>query len=93
MLLLAVLAALQLHYSRTDVYAESMTLAAQSREAGDYDSALRALRKAAAERETEECLLLMADCRAEGRLSWACSGPIDSCLEACLCVQVSGIRE
>ena len=65
LLLLAVLAALQLHYSRTDVYAESMTLAAQSREAGDYDSALRALRKAAAERETEECLLLMADCYEE----------------------------
>ena len=65
LLLLAVLAALQLHYSRTDVYAESMTLAAQSREAGDYDTALRALRKAAAEQETEECLLLMADCYEE----------------------------
>lgn len=29
----------------------------------------------------------------EGTLSWAYSGPIDSCLEACLCLQVSGIRE
>ena len=65
LLLLALLAALQLHYTRTDVYAESMALAVQSREAGDYDTALRALRKAAAERESEECLLLMADCYEE----------------------------
>lgn len=64
-LLLAVLAALQLHYTRTDAYAENMALAAESREKGDYDSALRALRKAAAERESEECLLLMADCYEE----------------------------
>lgn len=61
-LLLAVLAVLQLHYTRTDAYAENMDLARESRAAGDYDSALRYLRKAAAERETEECLLLMADC-------------------------------
>lgn len=64
-LLLAVLAALQLHYTRTDTYADNLALAAKSREAGDYDSALRALRKAAAERESEECLLLMADCYEE----------------------------
>ena len=61
-LLLAVLAALQIRYTRTDLYAENMAQAEESRRAGDYDSALRALRKAAAERETEECLLLMADC-------------------------------
>ena len=64
-LLLAILAALQLQYTKTDVYAENMALAAESREKGDYDSALRALRKAAAERESEECLLLMADCYEE----------------------------
>ena len=64
-LLLAVLAALQLRYTRTDGYAENLALARQSREAGDTDSALRYLRKAAAARETEECLLLMADCYEE----------------------------
>ena len=62
LVLLAVLAALQLYYTRPDVYAENMALAEASRSAGDYDSALRALRKAAGERETKECLLLMADC-------------------------------
>lgn len=61
-LLLAVLAAMQLHYTRPDVYAENMVFARECRSAGDYDSALRALRKAAAEQETEECLLMMADC-------------------------------
>ena len=64
-LLLAVLAALQLHYTRPDPYAENMALAVKSREEGDYDTALRALRKAAAEQESEECLLLMADCYEE----------------------------
>lgn len=64
-LLLVVLAALQLHYTRTDVYAENMALAVKSRESGDYDTALRALRKAAAEQESEECLLMMADCYEE----------------------------
>ena len=65
LLLLAVLAALQLHYTRPDAYAENMALAEESRRAGDYDSALRALRKAAAEQESVECLLLMADCYEE----------------------------
>ena len=47
LVLLAVLAAVQLHYTRPDVYAENMALAEECRSAGDYDSALRALRKAA----------------------------------------------
>ena len=65
LVLLAVLAALQLYYTRSDPYAENMALAAEYRAAGDCDAALRALRKAAAQQETEECLLLMADCYEE----------------------------
>ena len=61
-LLLAILAALQLYYTRTDEYAENLALAREKSAVGDYDSALRFLRKAATERETEECLLLMAEC-------------------------------
>ena len=72
LVLLAVLAATVLHYTRTDVYEENMAAAEASRAAGDYESALRALRKAAAEQETEDCLLLMADCYEEqGNLEWA----------------------
>ena len=82
LVLLAVLAALQLHYTRPDTYAENMALAAASREAGDYDTALRALRKAAAEQESEECLLLMADCYEE-------QGNLDKALEVLRGMDVS----
>ena len=71
-LLLVLLAVTLLNYNRPDIYGLNMAAARESIEAGDYDSALRSLRKAAAEQESEECLLLMADCyEAQGNLDKA----------------------
>lgn len=44
------------------IYNNYMTQAQQSFQSSDFDSALSALRKAAAMDKTEECLMLMADC-------------------------------
>ena len=53
-------------------YQEYYDQAASLYNAGDYDSALTSLRRASSVRETEECLLLMADCyEAQGNLEKA----------------------
>lgn len=53
-------------------YKSYMTRAGERYDAGDYDSALSDLRKAAQINESDECLMLMADCyEAQGRLEKA----------------------
>jgi len=48
--------------SDSKTYNNYMTQAQQCSEAGDFDGALSALRKAAAVDRTEECLMMMVDC-------------------------------
>ena len=53
-------------------YSAYCSRAAESYASGDYDSALTDLRKAAAADQTQECLMLMADCyEAQGNLDKA----------------------
>ena len=60
--LVFLVAALVGHAAERRRYQGYFELAIQSYHAGDYDSALSNLRRASAIEETEDCLLLMADC-------------------------------
>lgn len=61
-LLIILLALSMIGSSDAREYKNHMNAAAESYAAGDYDSALSSLRKAAAIDDTRECRLLMADC-------------------------------
>ena len=71
-LLLAVLVFALMEPGRNGERESCMNQAAASYAAGDYDAALRMLRKAAQIRQDDACLLLMADCyEAQGNLDKA----------------------